>query len=92
MDYRAIRTKDYKYIHWMHYPDEAELYDLVGDPYETQNLIRDARMSGVVRNLQAQMAQAVLDEDPGLATGQHRALRQALLDRWAGRLELAQAG
>jgi len=61
MDYRAIRTKDYKYIHWMQYPDEAELYDLVADPYETQNLIGDSRMSGVVRDLRAAMAQAVLD-------------------------------
>ena len=61
MDYRAIRTKDYKYIHWMQYPDEAELYDLVEDPYETQNLIGDSRMSGVVRDLRAAMAQAVLD-------------------------------
>ena len=61
MDYRAIRTSRYKYIHWMQHPDENELYDLDEDPYETENLIDDPRLAGVVRDLRAEMAAAVLD-------------------------------
>ncbi len=61
MDYRAIRTSRYKYIHWMQHPDENELYDLMEDPFETRNLIDDPRMAGVVSDLRAEMAAAVLD-------------------------------
>jgi len=45
MDYRAVRTKRYKYIHWMQYPDESELYDLENDPYERENLIGETSMA-----------------------------------------------
>ncbi len=61
MDYRAVRTSRYKYIHWMQHPDENELYDLVEDPFETQNLINDSHFTNVVRDLRAEMAAAVLD-------------------------------
>jgi N-acetylglucosamine-6-sulfatase len=60
MDYRAIRTDRYKYIHWMQHPDENELYDLVEDPYETRNLIGDPGMAGIVTDLRAEMAAAAL--------------------------------
>jgi len=60
MDYRAIRTREYKYIHWMHHPDENELYDLVSDPYETRNLIGEPQLAGVIADLRAQMDTAVL--------------------------------
>jgi N-acetylglucosamine-6-sulfatase len=60
MDYRAIRTDRYKYIHWMQHPDENELYDLVEDPYETRNLIDDPGMAGIVSDLSAEMAAAAL--------------------------------
>ncbi len=61
MDYRAIRTSRYKYVHWMQHPDENELYDLVEDPYETRNLIDDPRLAGVLGELRAELAAAVLD-------------------------------
>ncbi|UCC82833.1 MAG: sulfatase [Gemmatimonadota bacterium] len=61
MDYRAIRTSRYKYIHWMQHPDEGELYDLAEDPYETRNLIDDQRLAGLLRGLRAELATAVLD-------------------------------
>ena len=61
MDYRAIRTSRYKYIHWMQHPDENELYDLERDPYEMQNLMDDPRIAGVVSDLRAEMRAAVVD-------------------------------
>lgn len=61
MDYRAIRTDRYKYIHWMQHPDENELYDLVEDPFEMRNVIKDPAMAGVLGELRAQMAEAVVD-------------------------------
>ena len=61
MDYRAIRTAQYKYIHWMQHPDENELYDLSEDPFETRNLIGDPRMADVVRDLRAAMGTAALE-------------------------------
>jgi arylsulfatase A-like enzyme len=61
MDYRAIRTDRYKYVHWMQYPQEGELYDLVEDPYETRNLIDDPRLTDVLADLRAELAASVLD-------------------------------
>jgi N-acetylglucosamine-6-sulfatase len=61
MDYRALRTDRYKYIHWMHYPDEGELYDLVEDPFETRNLIGNPQVADVVRDMRARLEVAVLE-------------------------------
>jgi len=61
MDYKAIRTDRFKYVHWMQYPDEGELYDLIEDPYEMRNLIDDPGMANVVSDLRAELAAAVLD-------------------------------
>ncbi len=61
MDYRAIRTHQYKYIHWMQHPDEAELYDLIDDPYEMTNLIDDPSMAGVIRDLRADLASSIVE-------------------------------
>jgi N-acetylglucosamine-6-sulfatase len=61
MDYRALRTKQYKLIHWMQHPSEGELYDLADDPYETRNLIDDPNMAELARELRAEMQTAVLE-------------------------------
>jgi N-acetylglucosamine-6-sulfatase len=71
MDYRALRTRRYKYVHWMQHPDESELYDLVDDPYETRNLVDDPGMAGVISELRGEMAEAVLDA-MGLGRSQPR--------------------
>lgn len=39
MGYRAVRTKRWKYIHYLDTPNADELYDLQKDPYELDNLI-----------------------------------------------------
>jgi N-acetylglucosamine-6-sulfatase len=61
MDYRAIRTERYKYIHWMQHPGEGELYDMVEDPFETTNLVGDPSMAAVLADLRAQLAEAAVD-------------------------------
>ena len=60
MDYRAIRTDRYKYIHWMQYPGEAELYDLQEDPYEMRNLAADPAMAGVIEDMRSRLSAEIL--------------------------------
>lgn len=61
MDYRAVRTDRYKYVHWMQHPDLDELYDLAADPYEMRNLADDPAEVGVRRDLRAELGRLVLD-------------------------------
>jgi arylsulfatase A-like enzyme len=61
MDYRAIRTERYKYIHWMQHPDESELYDLQEDPYEMRNLIDEPALEAVRAELRVALANAALE-------------------------------
>ena len=61
MDYRAIRTKRHKYIHWMQHPDENELYDLESDPYELTNVIDDPAFDSVEAELRAALQAAALE-------------------------------
>ena len=63
LDYRIIRKGKYKYIRWIRFEDQAELYDLVADPYELRNLINDPRSKGIVsemeRHLEEMSAEAM---------------------------------
>lgn len=59
MDYRAVRTHRYKYIHWVHH--ETELYDLVVDSLETRNLIDDPVMASVAAELRRELARLSLE-------------------------------
>jgi N-acetylglucosamine-6-sulfatase len=47
----AIRTDNYKYIHYYGIWDSDELYDLRRNPRETKNLIRSQDHKQVVRQL-----------------------------------------
>ncbi len=40
MGYDAVRTAHWKYIHYRELEGADEIYDMVGDPYETLNLFR----------------------------------------------------
>ena len=55
MDYRAVRTDRYKYVHWVKHADGDELYDLETDPYELQNRIDDPALSEVLRELRVEL-------------------------------------
>lgn len=67
MDYRAVRTDRYKYIHWIKHPARDELYDLAIDSLELRNLADDPALAGVKAELQSVMRQLVL-ESLGLAS------------------------
>lgn len=41
-DYKAIRTSEFKYVHWNMSPELDELYDLRADPREQVNIIKTA--------------------------------------------------
>lgn len=60
-DYKSIRTAQYKFIHWMHFPEYDELYHLARDPYETQNLIAAPEYSGTAETLKKQLLRLIGD-------------------------------
>jgi len=55
MGYKAIRTRRYKYIHYTELAGMDELYDLVADPYEMENLIGELNRRPVLEELQAEL-------------------------------------
>lgn len=59
MDYRAVRTHRYKYIHWIRH--QGELYDVAGDPYEMTNLIDRPEMQDVVADLRRELGRLSLE-------------------------------
>ncbi len=61
MDYRAIRTDRYKFVHWVRFPELDELYDLQADPYETNNLIDDPALAPLRDELRAELGTHVLE-------------------------------
>jgi N-acetylglucosamine-6-sulfatase len=61
LDYRIVRRGRYKYIRWIRFEDEAELYDLQADPYELTNRVAEPEMAPVVEELQEDMRRLVLE-------------------------------
>jgi len=55
MDYRAVVSDQFKYIHWIQHPQENELYDLSNDPYEQHNLIKDKESKPVVDTMRSEL-------------------------------------
>jgi arylsulfatase A-like enzyme len=43
MGYKAVRTRRWKYIHYVDLANADELYDLKTDPYELDNRIGDRK-------------------------------------------------
>jgi N-acetylglucosamine-6-sulfatase len=60
MDYRAVRTARYKYIHWIKHPKMDELYDLQSDSLELRNLAGEATLAGVKNELREELGRLVL--------------------------------
>jgi len=59
--YKAIRTKKYKYIHWIHHQDVDELYDLSHDPYELTNLIKGPDHQEIAIELRSELVKLVAE-------------------------------
>jgi arylsulfatase A-like enzyme len=69
---RGVRTDRWKYIHYFEAPQEYELYDLVADPGENNNLYGKAEFAAIVENLQQRMMQLRREtSDPDLKTAVH---------------------
>jgi N-acetylglucosamine-6-sulfatase len=61
MDYRAIRTARYKYVHWIKHPAHDELYDLQLDSLERRNLASDPALAPVKASLRADLGKLMLE-------------------------------
>jgi len=63
MSYKAIRTRQHKYIHWTQKSLDGvacdELYDLEADPFEMKNIISRRGAAPLVARLRKQLAQLV---------------------------------
>jgi arylsulfatase A-like enzyme len=59
VDYRAIRTRKHKLIHWVQYPEFDELYDLEEDPLEMQNLAGRPDAGTLRKSLRADLLRLV---------------------------------
>ena len=64
MTYKAVRTDQYKLIHWVNRGDAGELdelYDLDQDPFELKNLIRSKAKAGVRDRLRKELRKLTAD-------------------------------
>lgn len=68
LGYQAIRTEDWKYIHYVDLPNADELYDLNRDVYEMRNLIEAKGAAGELAKLKAELARQ-LQETGGTPRG-----------------------
>jgi N-acetylglucosamine-6-sulfatase len=59
MGYQALRTEDWKYIHYVDLPDSDELYDLNRDPYEMRNLVRASGAAKELARLRSELTDQV---------------------------------
>jgi N-acetylglucosamine-6-sulfatase len=60
LDYKAVRTATHKYVHWVKFPEQDELYDLRTDSLERRNLAKDPAHAGTRSRLQQELRQLVL--------------------------------
>ncbi len=56
MGYQAVRTHDWKYIHYVDMEGMDELYDLNRDPYEMRNRIADKVMAEPLKKMKETLA------------------------------------
>lgn len=60
LDYKIVRKGKYKYIRWVRFENQAELYDLEKDPYELTNLVDDPKLAGVVEDMKVELRRLVI--------------------------------
>jgi N-acetylglucosamine-6-sulfatase len=54
--WQAVRTNDWKYVHYTDLKDMDELYELKNDPYEMNNVIGDPAHAKDLGSLKAELA------------------------------------
>lgn len=54
--WKAVRTDEWKYVHYYKEPFYDELYNLKEDPYEMKNLIKDPKRAGVLKRMESELA------------------------------------
>jgi len=52
-EFYAVRTSEWKYVEYS--TGERELYDLMNDPYELENLASDAQYEGLMAELKIKL-------------------------------------
>lgn len=61
LGYKAVRTEDWKYIHYTDQAGMDELYDLKNDPYEIKNLIDDPASADELAAMKAELKKLLAD-------------------------------
>ena len=61
LDYRVVLRDNYKYIKWIRFENQDELYDLESDPFEMNNLVNDQAYSEEVAVLRAELRKLQLE-------------------------------
>jgi len=64
MGYKAVRTKNWKYIQYVDLKGMNELYDLESDPYEMRNLIDDAKASTALAAMKKELTRLLKESGP----------------------------
>jgi N-acetylglucosamine-6-sulfatase len=57
--WRAVRTEEWKYIHYPEHPEWDELYALPSDPNEVTNRVKDITAAPALKELKAELARLV---------------------------------
>ena len=65
--WKAVRTDKWKYVNWTELPDADELYNIVDDPLEMNNLIKNNKYTQIVKDMKDELEkQKKLYNDPGI--------------------------
>lgn len=65
--WKALRTTEWKYIHWTSIDSADELYHLKTDPFEMNNLVNDKMYSTVLEDMKQKLATKMKEtNDPGI--------------------------
>jgi len=61
--WKAVRTDEWKYVHYYKEPFYDELYNLKDDPYEMTNLIEDPQHADTLKHMQSELARLMKKYD-----------------------------
>lgn len=65
MGYKAVRSEQWKYIHYLELEGMDELYDLKADPYEMENLIHQPGAARALAKLKHEMERLLKETNAG---------------------------